>query len=305
MVQMMRAVVVDGVGGPELLQVRAVPRPVPGPGEVLVKVAFGSVNAVDRRVREGYLLDYAPRPYTAGADFAGTVEEAGAGADLAPGTRVAGGLMPNTGGYGEYVRIKASEVARIPDGVSFEQAASLPVAGLTAWSAIVGLGELRAGQRVLVQGAAGGVGHFAVQLAHRIGAHVTGVASAGKAGFVRALGADEVLDYADPDYALALRDLDLVVDGVGAASIARAYGALKPGGRVFSLFDQPPPPPPGVRAENLAGGAGPGTLRDKLDRLLAMVARGELVPHVTAVYAQEQAGLAQESGRTGKVLIRP
>jgi NADPH:quinone reductase-like Zn-dependent oxidoreductase len=305
MEQTMKAVVVDGEGGPELLQVRAIARPSPGPGEVLVKVEFGSVNAVDKRVREGYLREYAPRPYTAGSDFAGTVVEAGAGADLAPGTRVFGGLMPNTGGYGEYVKVSANDVARIPDGVSFEQAAALPVAGLTAWSAIVAMGELQPGQRVLVQGAAGGVGHFAVQMARRIGAHVIGVASAGKAGFVRELGADEVLDYADPNYVRALHDLDLVVDGVDAASIARVYPAMKPGSRLFSLFDQPPPPPPGVRAEFLAGGTGPGTLREKLDNVAAMVARGELVPHISHVYTQAEAALAQEANKTGKVLVRP
>lgn len=303
--QTMKAVVVEGEGGPGLLQVKEIARPVPGAGEVLVKVEFGSVNAVDKRVREGYLREYAPRPYTAGSDFAGVVVQAGEGSDLEPGARVFGGLMPNTGGYAEYVKVKAADVARIPDGVTFEQAASLPVAGLTAWSAIIAVGELKPGQRVLVQGAAGGVGHFAVQMARRIGAHVIGVASAAKAGFVRDLGADEVLDYTDPDYARALRDLDLVVDGVDAASMARVYPAIKAGGKVFSLFDQPPPPPAGVRAEFLAGGTGPGTVREKLDNLAGMVARGELVPHITAVYTIDQAAQAQESGRTGKVLIRP
>lgn len=305
MEQTMKTVLVNGQGGPELLEVHEVARPAPGPGEVLVKVAFGSVNAVDKRVREGYLREYAPRPYAAGSDFAGTVVEAGAGADLAPGTRVFGGLMPNTGGYGEYVKVNAADVARIPDGVGFEQAASLPVAGLTAWSAIIALGELQPGQRVLVQGAAGGVGHFAVQMARRIGAHVIGVASAGKAAFVRELGADEVLDYADPHYARGLHDIDLVVDGVSAASIARVYPAMKPGGRVFSLFDQPPAPPEGVRAAFLAGGTGPGTLREKLDNVVAMVARGELVPHISRIYTQAEAALAQEANKTGKVLIRP
>jgi NADPH:quinone reductase-like Zn-dependent oxidoreductase len=304
MMQTMKAVIVEGEGGPEQLQLREIARPVPGPGEVLVKVKFASVNAVDKRVRGGYLREYAPRPYTVGADFAGVVEQTGEGADLPPGTRVFGGLMPNTGGYAEYVKINAADVARIPDGVSFEQAASLPVAGLTAWSAIIALGELQPGQRVLVQGAAGGVGHFAVQMAHRLGAYVIGVASAPKAGFVRALGADEVLDYAVPDYATGLHDLDLVVDGVDAASMARVYPAVKPGGRVFSLFDPPPPAPAGVRAELLAGGTGPGTLREKLGNLAAMVARGELAPQVTAIYSLSQAAEAQESARTGKVLIR-
>jgi len=303
--QTMKAVVVDGEGGPELLQVREIARPAPGAGEVLVKVEFGSVNAVDKRVREGYLREYAPRPYTVGSDFAGVVVQAGEDSDLEPGARVFGGLMPNTGGYAEYVKVKAADVARIPDGVTFEQAASLPVAGLTAWSAIIAMGELKPGQRVLVQGAAGGVGHFAVQMARRIGAHVIGVASAAKAGFVRDLGADEVLDYADPGHARALHDLDLVVDGVNADSMARVYPAIRAGGKVFSLFDQPPPPPTGVRAEFLAGGTGPGTVREKLDNLVAMVARGELVPHITAVYTIDQAAQAQESGRTGKVLIRP
>lgn len=224
MVQTMKAVVVEGEGGPEQLQVRDIPRPVPGNGEVLVKVSFGSVNAVDKRVREGYLREYAPRPYTVGSDFAGVIVESGEGADLEPGLRVFGGLMPNTGGYGQYVKVNASNVARIPDDVTFAQAASLPVAALTAWSAIIGLGELKPRQRVLVQGAAGGVGHFAVQMARHIGAYVIGVASAAKAAFVRELGASEVLDYADPDYPRVLRDLDLVVDGVNAASMARVPG---------------------------------------------------------------------------------
>lgn len=305
MVQTMRAVVVEGEGGPELLQVRELKRPVAGPGEVVVKVEYGSVNAVDRRVREGYLREYAPRPYTAGSDFSGVVEEAGEAADLPPGTRVFGGLMPNTGGYAEYVKIDAVNLARIPDNVSFQQAASLPVAGLTAWSAIIALGKLGPGQKVLIQGASGGVGHLAVQMAHHLKAHVIGVASAPNLGFVRSLGANEALNYSDSNYTQLLSDLDLVIDGVSAESIASIYPAVKPGGRVFSLFDLPPNAPDGVTAEFLAGGTGPGTVREKLENLIDMVSSGSLTPYISEIFALELAGLAQESPRRGKVLINP
>lgn len=208
---LMNAVQVDAWGGPEQLQLRQIARPEAGPGQVLVRVKAASVNAVDRRVREGYIDGQVSLPYTGGSDFSGIVEAAGEGADIAPGTPVFGALHPTSGAYAEFTAYEAENLAVKPDNISFEEAAALPVAGVTAWTAVAIDGQVQTSQRVLVQGAAGGVGHLAVQLAKQRGATVIATASPAHRDFVRNLGADEVIDYNEPDYQTSIKDLDLVI----------------------------------------------------------------------------------------------
>ncbi|MBB4683158.1 NADP-dependent oxidoreductase [Amycolatopsis jiangsuensis] len=302
----MRAVQLDVWGGPERLVVRDVARPVPGPGQVRVRVEAASANAVDRRVREGYLSAQFPLPYTAGSDFSGVVEAVGEGADLPVGAPVFGALWPTSGAYAEYAVVDAALLAVKPDGVSFEQAAALPVAGITAWVAVVDDGQVRPGQRVLVQGAAGGVGHIAVQLAKQRGAYVIGTASAANHDFIRDLGADEVLDYRSPDLPGLLADLDLVIDGVSAAGLAAFYPKIRRDGLALSLFDPPLPPPAGIRAQLVATAAiADGPVRPRLAALAKLVAGNQLTVAVTASYGLDEVATAQETRVRGKAVIIP
>lgn len=303
---LMYAVQVDAWGGPEQVQLRQVARPVPRPGQVLVRVKAASVNAVDRRVREGYIDGHVALPYTGGSDFSGVVEAAGEGADIAPGTPVFGALHPTSGAYAQFAAYEAENLAVKPDSISFEVAAALPVAGVTAWTAVVTDGQAQAGHRVLIQGAAGGVGHLAVQLAKRRGATVIATASPVDHDFVRSLGADEVIDYNEPDYASSITDLDLVIDGVSAASMAALYPAIRPGGLAISLFDPPAPSPPEIRTQ-LVGTAAIAArpLRATLEELARLVTHDGLKVSVSASYPLDQVALAQEAHKRGKAVIIP
>jgi NADPH:quinone reductase-like Zn-dependent oxidoreductase len=301
----MNAVQVDAWGDAGQLQLRQLPRPTPGPGEVLVRILFASVNAVDKRIREGYMAGRLPLPYTAGSDFSGIIHDTGEGADLAVGTAVFGGLWPMTGACADYIVFPAADLAVKPDTVSFEAAAALPIAGLTAQVAI-DQAAVRPGQRVLVQGAGGGVGHLALQLAKLRGAYVIGTSSALDQDFVRSLGADEALDYRRADQLAELHDIDVVIDGVSAANIAEVYPAMRPGAIAISLFDPPTPPPAGIRAAVVATTDHAITrqpLRDHLTALIGLVARGRLKVIVSQTYTLEQAGPAQDGRKRGKVVI--
>jgi D-arabinose 1-dehydrogenase-like Zn-dependent alcohol dehydrogenase len=234
----MRAIRQHTLGGPEVLVVEEVPKPEPGPTEVLVRVAAAGVNPVDWKVRAGggFLGD---PPFTVGWDVAGTVEAVGFGVTwLAPGDRVFG--MPRfpreAACYAEYVVSPSRHLARTPDGLSDVEASAVPLAGLTAWQSLVDTAGVGEGSRVLVLGAAGGVGHLAVQIARARGAWVAGTSSAAKHGFLRELGVDELLDRDEP---ISVRDVDVVLDCGGRrgrdrqlACAARRRGARDPLGLV-------------------------------------------------------------------------
>jgi len=196
----MRAIVVSEFGGPEVLQVVDAERPSPIPTEVLVEVHAAGVNPVDWKTREGRGAAGAagPPPFILGWDVAGVVKEVGRGVTIyEPGDRVFG--MPwfprAAGAYAEFVTAPSRQFARMPDGLAFEQAAALPLAGLTAWQALMDTAQLGNGQTVLINGATGGVGHLAVQIAKARGARVVGTARSENHDFLRELGADECVDY--------------------------------------------------------------------------------------------------------------
>src|SRR5512134_488186 len=212
----MRAIRQETLGGPEVLRLVEVPRPAPTPTEVLVRTAAAGVNPVDwkTRARGGFLGD---PPFTVGWDVAGVVEEVGFGVTrFAPGDRVFG--MPRfpheAAAYAEYVTSPSRQLARTPDELSDVEAAALPLAGLTAWQSLVETAAVAAGQRVLVLGAAGGVGHLAVQIAKARGAYVIGTARAEKHGFLAELGADEAVDYTSGPVADHVQEVDTVFDVV-------------------------------------------------------------------------------------------
>src|SRR5215208_7275284 len=190
----MRAAVITAHGPPEVLQVQERPDPVAGPGEVVVDVAAAGVNFADTMARVGLYPDAPKPPMVVGYEVAGIVAAVGPGADgVKEGDRVMGGTR--FGGYAAQVKVKASDVVPLPDELSFEQGAAIPVNYATAWAGLIGYGVVKAGDRVLIHAAAGGVGISATQIAKRAGAEVWGTASPGKHGTLREQGVDHPLDY--------------------------------------------------------------------------------------------------------------
>ncbi|GLZ30674.1 NADPH:quinone reductase [Lentzea sp. NBRC 105346] len=228
----MKAIMQDRYGSTDVLELREIDQPVPGDDEVLVRVRAASVNAYDWHFMRGdpYFARVimglgAPKAKIRGRDFAGVVEAVGARvSDLKPGDEVFGEV---DGTFAEYVCVPDNMVARKPANLTFEQAAALPLAGNTA---LAGLRDLQAGQRVLINGASGGVGTMAVQLAKARGADVTGVCSTRNVDLVRSLGADHVIDYKRDDFAADGRRYDLIFDLVGNRSLTDLRRALTPNG---------------------------------------------------------------------------
>ncbi|WP_026227424.1 NADP-dependent oxidoreductase [Hoeflea sp. 108] len=235
----MRAITQNTVGGPEVLTLADLPAPQPKPGEVLIRTRAAGVNPVDAAVRGGYYPLLGEPPFVLGWDVSGTVEAIGAGVtDLAPGDEVFG--MPRfpagAAAYAELVAAPASEVARKPASLDHLDAGALPLAGLTAWQGLVTFGRIKAGDRVLVQAAAGGVGHLAVQIAKARGAYVIATASPGKVDFVRSLGADEVIDYTRDDFVQKAGKVDLVFEALGGDHPEKSLKTLKTGGTLVVLL---------------------------------------------------------------------
>jgi NADPH:quinone reductase-like Zn-dependent oxidoreductase len=228
-----RAIRQTELGPPGVLRLVEMPRPEPGPTEVLVRVSAAGVNPLDWKTRAGGAFLGRP-PFTVGADLAGVVTAVSEGVTrFAPGDRVFG--MPRFPGeaaaYAEYATGPARHLAPIPDGLDDVQAAALPMSGLTAWQALVDTAAVGPGDRVLVCGAAGGIGHVAVQIAKALGAHVVGVARAAEHGFLRAIGADEVLEPG----ATGPSGVDVVLDLVGGDTAMRSLPALRDGGLLVGV----------------------------------------------------------------------
>ncbi|MBB5082353.1 NADP-dependent oxidoreductase [Nonomuraea endophytica] len=237
----MRTIVYRSFGGPEVLEPAEVDRPVPEPNEVLVKVHAVGVNPPDWKLRRG---PYPPRwvtpPLVPGFDVSGVVEASGAyQGRFVPGDEVFGMILfPNpANAYSEYVVARPRQFARKPEGLSHVEAAALPMSGLTAWQGFEDSWDVRPGRRLLVHGAAGGVGHLVVQLAKQRGAYVIGTASAGKHDFVRRMGADEVIDYRAGDFARAVEPVDAVFDIVGGDYPERSLPLVKAGGAYLGAAD--------------------------------------------------------------------
>lgn len=238
----MNAVRIHRYGGPEVLTYEEAPRPVAQGGEVLVRVHATSVNPFDTVVRAGYVTDHFDHklPLILGTDAAGIVEEVGAGVEgFSAGDEVytrAG--VSRDGAYAEYVAVPADDVANKPESLDFIHAAVLPHVILTAWQALIGAGNLSEGETALIHGAAGGVGHVAVQLAKLHGAKVIGTASI-NLDFLEELGVDQAIDYSTTRFEEAVRDVDIVLDTIGGDTLERSWSVLKPGGMLVSTV-QPP-----------------------------------------------------------------
>ena len=237
----MRAITQHSFGGPDVLQVVEIDPPRPLATEVLVRVRAIGLNRVEASIRRGSHLMLGQPPFVLGWDLSGVVEDVVPGVNrFQPGDEVYGmPLFPRPArAYAELVAAPSRQLARKPRSLDHVHAAALPLAGLTAWQSLVDVAQVRSGQRVLIHGAAGGVGHLAVQIARGLGAQVIATASRSKADFVRALGADEVIDYEAEDFAAAARDIDVVLESIGGDYADRSLQTLRPGGLLVTIVER-------------------------------------------------------------------
>jgi NADPH2:quinone reductase len=315
----LRAMVISEFGGPDLFEERDVERPEPGPGEVLVRVFASSVNPIDTKLRaDGSFAGLEP-PVILGADVSGVVEEAGAGVtDLAPGDEVY--YTPEVFGpesnraYAEYHAVAADIVAKKPASLYHEEAAAVPLAGGTAYEAIVRRLAVRVGETVLIHGGTGGVGSFAVQIAKASGARVLASAGTDNQDALEELGVDVAIDYSSEDvFEVALDDtggagVDAVFDTAGGDLIAKSTQATRQFGRLASIISLQGDLTPAYRLNQTIHGVMPIRERGRLDEMTRLIERGHVRPLVGEVLDLGEVGKAHErleSGRgRGKVVLR-
>jgi NADPH:quinone reductase-like Zn-dependent oxidoreductase len=293
MVQVMRALRVSRFGGPEVIKMRQIECPVPQVGEVLVRVRAAALNPADWKLSAGlFQSPMITLPFTPGFDVAGVVEEIGPNVTgFQRGQAVIG--WTRRGSFAEYTVVPAGALAVAPANASFEEAATIPTGASTAWQGLFDNGNLQAGQRVLVQGAAGGVGQFAVRLAKWKDAYVIGTASTSNVELVRALGADEVIDYTATRIEDAVHDVDLVFDTVGDATLASSVQAVKRGGTLVTIAGVPSEEKVQERGINVKS-FGVVVTSDLLQNFSQMVDDGALRLLVGATFHLEDASRAYE-----------
>jgi NADPH:quinone reductase-like Zn-dependent oxidoreductase len=332
----MRAVVITKHGGPEVLAVQEQPDPELGAGEVRIEVAAVGINFADVMARMGLYQDAPPTPCVVGYEVAGTILELGDGVEgLIPGQRVLAGTL--FGGYASQVVVPAGDVVPLPEQLSFEQGAAVPVNYATAWAGLVGYGVLEAGERVLVHSAGGGVGIAATQIAKKLGAEVYGTASPGKHERILELGVDRALDYTKPGWEQGIGQFDVILDAVGGKSFRTSYSLLRPGGRLiafgasavvsgekkniptalkavlrmprFNLIKQMQESKAVIGLNMLTLWKDRGTLGPWIDPLSGMLTDGTVDPVVAGTFSFEEAGAAQtmivERRNVGKVVLTP
>lgn len=232
----MRVITQQALGGPEVLTIVDAPEPQPLPTEVLVRVKAIGLNPLEARLRAGEFPLIGRPPFILGWDISGVVDQAPQTWRFRPGDEVFGmPLFPRAASaYAEVVSAPALHLVRKPASLSHVEASALPVVGLTAWQGLVDLGDVTEGDRVLVHGGGGGVGHVAIQVAKALGAYVITTAGAGKREFVEGCGADEVIDYTAVDFTEAVRDIDVVLDTIGGDTVERSLEVLRPGGHLVT-----------------------------------------------------------------------
>ncbi len=307
----MRAIVIDGFGGPERLVPRDVPDPEPGSEDVLIALACTSVNPVDWKIREGMLADMFPHafPLIPGWDAAGTVSAVGRNVDrFKTGDRVfAYCRKPEIqfGTYCEYVSVHESAVALMPGNIGFAEAATIPLAGLTAWQSLFDAAKLSAGETILVHAGSGGVGGLAIQLAKQAGATVYTTARAVNHDYVRSLGADAAIDYAKESFVDALKKreadgIDVVFDTIGGHVQQRSYKVLRKGGRLVSIISIPDPEE-ARRFDVRTAFVFVSPDGKQLRRIAALIESGAVRPPDFEVMRLAEAARAQELSRAGHV----
>lgn len=303
----MKAAYIEKFGGPEVLTYGTLPDPVAAAGQVVVDIVAASVNGADPKVVLG---DYKQTsfPLIIGRDFSGTVASVGEGVtDLKVGDEVFGVLETGRDGtYCEKVAVGASIIARKPAGVSHVDAVAVALTGLTAICAVEQSLQLKAGETILVQGGAGGVASFAIQLAKSLGARVISTTSTGNVAYVRGLGADEVIDYRKTDFRQVVKDVDAVFETVGGDVAMQSFAVLRPGGRAAFIASGAQAPKPDRSDVTALRPAVPRT-RAHLERVAALLASGAVKPPPVTLFplkdAQKALQVSAERHLRGKLIL--
>jgi NADPH:quinone reductase-like Zn-dependent oxidoreductase len=336
----MRAVVITKHGGPSVLEVQELSDPPLSRGEVRIEVAAAGINFADVMARMGLYADAPKTPCVVGYEVAGTILELGEGvAESHPGLTPGGRVLAGTqfGGYSSQVVVPAGDVVALPERLSFEQGAAIPVNYATAWAGLNQYGALRPGDRVLVHSAGGGVGIAATQIAKRAGAEVFGTASPSKHERILELGVDRALDYTKPGWEQSIGEFDVILDAVGGKSFRTSYDLLAPGGRLvafgasavvsgerrnvatalkavlrmprFNLIKQMSESKAVIGLNMLTLWKDHGTLGPWIEPLDSLLADGTIEPVIAGAYEFERAGEAQtlivERRNLGKVVLTP
>jgi NADPH:quinone reductase-like Zn-dependent oxidoreductase len=306
----MEVVRIDKFGPREVMKFRKLPIPTAGPNQILLKVKAASINPVDWKIREGmYPAVKSDRlPYVLGRDVSGVVEACGTGiARHQKGDDIYGMLGIDRGTYAEHVIVKANEAAPKPRSIDHLTAAGVPLAGLTAWQGLFRYGELKTGQRVLIHGGSGGVGHFAIQFAKAKGAHVITTVAEKHIEFVKQIGADDVIDYQKQKFDDIVHEADMVLDLIGGETRKRSWPVLKKGGILVSTMLEPF----GDRTGELGVRAAHYTVQEsgeELREIGSLIDAGKVKPKISKVFDFHEVGSAHEyveRGDTeGKVILK-
>ena len=291
------------------MEIVEVEKPKPGPGQVLVKVQAVSINPFDYKLRGG-MIPTMQFPFTLGSDIAGEVTELGEGVErFTVGDKVYGQaivLAGATGAFAEFTAVKTDNIAQMPGNIDFNQAAAVVLTGVSAVQALVEHMQLKAGQKVLVQGGAGGIGTMAIQIAKHLGVYVTATATGEGIDYVKNLGADEVIDYKTQKFEEIIKEYDGVFDTVGGETFEKSFMVLKKGGVMVSMVEKD--------EKNLAGeygvtviGQGTKVNTENLAMLSKLIEDGAVKPHIDKIYPFDKIKEAfeeQEKGQVrGKIVI--
>jgi len=302
----MKAVRIHEFGGPEVLKYEDVPEPHPGQGEIRIRVIAAGVNPMDWKIRKG-LVGKMPLPMIMGLDVAGVVDSLGQGeVPFRPGEEVYAKVSIGEGGYAEYTVVNSMQVARKPESIGFIESAAIPTAGLAAWQALFDIAGLEKGQSVLIHGAAGGVGTFAVQFARWKGAFVTATASGTNLEFLKSIGANVVINYTNQRFEDIISNMDVVLDTVGGDTFDRSWRVLKPGGFLVSTVASIPEGAAekhGVRAQTLVTRAD----GKELAQIAEVIDEMQVKPVVTTILSLSDAQKAHELSESrhmrGKIVL--
>lgn len=314
----MKAVQIEAWGDNSVLKMNDIPKPQPRKDEILVKIAGAGVNPVDWKVREGYYKEGKTFPLTLGWEFAGTVEEVGENVEVPSisdsvyayesGDEIYAyeWVLQGQGiGYAEYAVVAANKIALAPKSIDLTEAGGVPLAALTAWQALFDEGKLRAGQRVLIHAGAGGVGSFAIQFAKNKGAIVVATASPKNFDILRQLGADEVLDYHQPNYLEGIEPVDLVLDTIGGDIFEASFSVVKPGGKIVSIVDPNITGKNGIDAKFVL--VHPDSAQ--LTEIARLIDDDKIKPLISEILPLSQAAKALDKSQNGhvigKIILKP
>lgn len=309
----MKAIVIEEYGDKNVLVEKEIEAPKISTNQVLVEVHATSINPIDWKVREGYLKEILPFefPIILGWDAAGVVVETGSNVTgFKVGDRVfTRPATTNRGTYAEYLAVDSNLLAKMPEELSFEEAAAIPLAGLTAWQCLVDFGKIQEGSKVLIHAGAGGVGIFAIQLAKSLGAYVATTASENNIEFLKELGADEVINYRENDFSDMLSGFDLVLDSMGKDIQSKSYKVLKENGKLVSIV-QPPSEEEAARFNAQAGFVWLEPNGEQLQKLADLYVEGKVKPVIGKIFdfseqsLKEAHDLSETHHARGKIIIR-